>query len=123
VISQDSAAVAERGVLAQPEEVWRVAVHRAEVIAPLAARGRWGLMRRVHRKTGPVKCPANDRSTGHTARHVGPSDRRRPCLDRAADLTAQRDALIALGMPGERSYVDHGLTTLTRLGTQRANHR
>jgi DNA invertase Pin-like site-specific DNA recombinase len=31
------------------------------------------------------------------------------------DLTAQRNALAALGVPGERIYVDHGLT-----GTNRA---
>ena len=28
----------------------------------------------------------------------------------AQDLTAQRDALAALGVPSERVYVDHGLT-------------
>ncbi len=33
----------------------------------------------------------------------------------AQDLTAQRDALGALGVEGERVYVDHGLT-----GTNRA---
>ena len=26
------------------------------------------------------------------------------------DLTAQHEALIALGVPAERTYVDHGLT-------------
>ncbi len=30
------------------------------------------------------------------------------------DLTAQRDALAALGVPAERIYVDHGLTGTTR---------
>ena len=32
----------------------------------------------------------------------------------AQDLTAQRDALEALGVPAERIYVDHGLTGTTR---------
>ena len=32
----------------------------------------------------------------------------------AQDLTAQRDALQALGVPAERIYVDHGLTGTTR---------
>jgi DNA invertase Pin-like site-specific DNA recombinase len=32
------------------------------------------------------------------------------------DLTAQRDALTALGVPPERIYVDHGLTGTNRAG-------
>ncbi|MGH3504866.1 MAG: recombinase family protein [Nocardioidaceae bacterium] len=32
------------------------------------------------------------------------------CSTDAQDLTAQRDALAALGVPPARTYVDHGLT-------------
>ena len=39
VVSEDATKVAERGVLAVPEETWRVAVHRAAVIAPLGREG------------------------------------------------------------------------------------
>jgi hypothetical protein len=36
------------------------------------------------------------------------------CRADAQDLTAQRDALEALGVATERIYVDHGLTGTTR---------
>jgi DNA invertase Pin-like site-specific DNA recombinase len=36
------------------------------------------------------------------------------CSTDAQDLTAQRDALIALGVTPERIYVDHGLTGTNR---------
>src|SRR5215217_1332886 len=42
-------------------------------------------------------------------------NRLRPGLDREQELTAQRDALTAMGVAPERIYVDHGLT-----GTNRA---
>ncbi len=37
-----------------------------------------------------------------------------PCLDRRQKLTAQRDALAALGVSPERTYVDQGLTGTNR---------
>ena len=42
-MDSEPAAVLERGVLAVPEETWRLAVRRAEVIARLAAMGIVGL--------------------------------------------------------------------------------
>ena len=36
------------------------------------------------------------------------------CSTEAQDLTAQRDGLVALGVPPERVYVDHGLTGTNR---------
>jgi len=42
------------------------------------------------------------------------TDRLRPCVDQSQDLTAQRDALAALGVEAHRIYVDHGLTGTNR---------
>ena len=39
---------------------------------------------------------------------------RRPCSTDQQDLTAQRDALLSLGVEAERIYVDHGLTGTNR---------
>jgi len=47
-------------------------------------------------------------------RRVRAQDRLRPRLDRRQDLTAQRDALQALGAHSERPYGDHGLTGASR---------
>jgi DNA invertase Pin-like site-specific DNA recombinase len=38
------------------------------------------------------------------------------CSTDAQDLTAQRDALTALGVQPDRIYVDHGLTGTSRPG-------
>ncbi|HEV2774205.1 MAG TPA: recombinase family protein [Solirubrobacteraceae bacterium] len=46
--------------------------------------------------------------------HVRAVGRLRPCLNPGSDLTAQRDALAALGVPLTRTYVDHGLTGTNR---------
>jgi len=50
----------------------------------------------------------------HTARRDRTQDRLRQGLYHNQDLTAQRDGLAALGVDGDRIYVDHGLTGTTR---------
>ena len=58
----------------------------------------------VSRRPGHVRGEAHVRAAGRLC----------PCLNPGSDLTAQRDALAALGVPVERTYVDHGLTGTNR---------
>jgi len=44
------------------------------------------------------------------------------CSTDQQDLTAQRDALLGLGVETERIYVDHGLTGTTANGLGYARH-
>jgi DNA invertase Pin-like site-specific DNA recombinase len=64
----------------------------------------------VSRKTPPDEMPGERPAYGtHFVGCPGCSSATRASTD-AQDLTAQRDALQALGVPSDRLYVDHGLT-------------
>ena len=65
----------------------------------------------------PVDPSELDSRTGaHTAHCFGErtQDRLRPGLYRGQDLTYRRGVLVALEVPVERIYVDHGLTGTIR---------